>query len=253
MEARILDVLCTPVAGGGRRGRRRPAPAASLSEAAANLGSLCEGLRPAFLWDFPGLHITDSERALAMSKLARSESLDVAVLVLDGDHFLVRRDLLRDSCRRRFPGIVALVDLSREQPSLVPKDRACELLADFAGILLEKTQSPDQELLELSREEAGGLNLTCLAGILLGYPVVYWYGEETGASSSLEHTELVVTSVACRKGAESGSARLFQFSYPRSLHVELSPEVQSWACGLMSSHPNVDIKSEIVVANSLAL
>ena len=155
-------------------------------------------------------------------------SSDYRVLSLGGlDHFILHA---RETIRV-LESPVTFVDITR---SLVDGPKVVEpppLHSDFIARLSSKIAASfavdgDQVI----RVELDGVNGSTIFGVLLGYPVVYWYsvcpdGDESDGTC-LDGREVVV----CKTQWDSMDAvGALSFSYPKCLAGLLEPSIKSWA------------------------
>ena len=80
------------------------------------------------------------------------------------------------------------------------------------------------------RVELNGVNGTTVFGVLLGYPVVYWYSdrseEDDGDGTCLDGREVVVCKIQSNSKDDAGG---LTFSYPKCLSGVLESRIRQWA------------------------
>ena len=75
------------------------------------------------------------------------------------------------------------------------------------------------------------MNRTALYGVLLGYPVVYWYKDVSGAGNCLSMIPLRVTTVTV--SANARNCDIYSFSIPEALFHECKESVNAWCSELI--------------------
>ena len=91
-----------------------------------------------------------------------------------------------------------------------------------------------------------GANGTTIFGLLLGYPVVYWFSEDGGGGTCLDGRDLVVCRVKC--DSEMDDVGGISFSYPECLSGVLEAGVRQWA-----ALRKVTVLTEVVNRDKYAL
>jgi len=87
-------------------------------------------------------------------------------------------------------------------------------------------------MLELSPE----VNHTTVFGLLLGYPVVYWYSNVTSADNCLSQVPLRLFRIlAVDSKADSHSTVIYSFTVPEQLYSHCQSFVDSWQKHLFTS------------------
>jgi len=153
-----------------------------LFETSMALKCTLTGLKTGFLWD---TSLPPSPTAL-LGLQGHCKAAEVLILQLQGDTIVTTREnikrLLKD-LKEAPPVFVGFGNLE-DRPILV--DLTLEESEEVLRAV-EKVAISKEKVLEV---EAEGLNLTCLVGILLGFPVVYNFSDQVG--NPLGNLDLVV-------------------------------------------------------------
>ena len=116
-------------------------------------------------------------------------------------------------------------------------------------------------------EPPATMNRTTLYGVLLGYPVIYWYDDNiAGAASCLSMVPLLVftVTVSMDLNGVASECDIYSFSIPEALQSECQRSVDSWHSQLLfyfnECQQNTTVKlnilrfdSKIVVKPSVCL
>lgn len=209
--------------------------------AAALPGALwtARGYKPAYLWDAS----EPTERAIVECLRQCRAACDgvVRALRLGSDVLLCN---VADTRRRLADWRlgVKFVDVSARLrcPAVLTSAPAGvgDMLASLKEVLERMATSPAESLNETASERisCGVWNLCTAFGVLLGYPVVYWFDGGADAGNCLALEELNVVRVRCarqgdlpvpRTSAEQGD-EVYSFSFPLRLSAELGPHVDAW-------------------------
>lgn len=92
-------------------------------------------------------------------------------------------------------------------------------------------------------------NLCSMFGVLLGFPVVYWFQGGSDAANCLSMEELRVVSVRCSNvpclvqdsKVQVSEHEVYSFSFPVRWEVELSAHVKAWFDKLCSDFPDYQL------------
>ena len=152
---------------------------------------------------------------------------DFRVLSIDNlDFFIIH---VRETLRV-LESPVVFVDVSSTLEGGPKVIEATPLLSALTARLLSKISaaSPGGDG-HVIHADLDGANGTTAFGLLLGYPVVYWFSEEGDDSGGtcLDGRDLVVCKVKCDSAVDSVGG--ISFSYPECLSGVLKPAVRRWA------------------------
>ncbi|XP_030632461.1 UPF0739 protein C1orf74 homolog [Chanos chanos] len=217
--------------------KKRLCPSACV-DLAAQVLAVDAGLKPALLYDTNAaspeqiqLYLDALQTAGRLSKALRTVSIDdnsfVVNPALEVSHM---EDLLKsrslvviDVCpQREKPGVT---DFNSEMEDMVTA--MLEYFKDLNDAGSARNGDLDKELYQ-------SWNLCTLFGVLLGYPVSYWFDQTRGFENCLSMTPLVVTKVWVTWRADTVSHRccLYSFSVPEELWSDAQSQVDRWTQGL---------------------
>lgn len=187
------------------------------------------GSKPGFLWDVN----EPTDRAVTDCLRLCSATGDVRALRLGRDVLLCN---VPETLRRLADAqlVAKFVDVSAKLRSprvlATPPPGVADMLSSLRRQLADAASSPvfcDAAFADVVPAD-GGWNLCTAFGVLLGYPVVYWFDGDADAANCLAMEELNVVRVrgAGRTPAEWDD--VYSFSFPLALGVELKPHVDAW-------------------------
>lgn len=178
----------------------------------AQLLAVVSGLRPAFLWDFCP---TSAEQAAALIASCLSSGLlpaaDLATVLLEGDVYTCEVSVLRSRLTRED---YVLVDASqaRQSPQVACASVRAEFQRQTASLLEQLTSVSSCDTVHLVPEPSW--SLPAAAGLLLGYPVIYWCDIRDGAGEHCLTGEPLKLFTVMVRGHGQKEMSLFSFSVP---------------------------------------
>lgn len=197
------------------------------------------GYKPCYLWDVG----EPTERGVAEClRLCMTDSGkdDVRAFRLGRDDVLVCN--VPETLQRLAEVSFQFVDVSAGLPAPTspasPPEGVLAMLSSLKRRLAEMASTPsccDDQLADLEADREW--NLCTAFGVLLGYPVVYWFegGADAGNCLAMEELNVVrVRSVTATVGRPEGARRMtahddvYSFSFPVVLEGELRPHVDAW-------------------------
>ena len=152
---------------------------------------------------------------------------DFRVLSFDGlDFFIIH---VRETIRV-LESPVTFVDISRtlkDGPKIVD---TAPIPPDLIAHLVSKISASYSGNVEnVIRVELDDVNGTTVFGLMLGYPVVYWYSgyskEDGSAGTCLDGRDVVVCKIQSDSVDDVGG---LTFSYPKCLSDVLEPKIKEW-------------------------
>ena len=192
-----------------------------------NIHSVDSGIKISYLVDCCVLE-TRSAQAFLKDILERG-LIKQSLIIIEIEHcvFISSKDSLMTALDNLLKSPCILVDVSQEQKSP-------QLFSDFQcrDILHSVLQELSPQLMEGTSENINtvhlgdNINRSTVYGLLLGYPVVYWYSDILRAEHCLQMVPLNVVTVTASK--EQSSHIIYSFSYPNSFEEIIRPAVDSW-------------------------
>lgn len=204
----------------------RTVSAVRCREIAVNLYLVCRDRKPCLLWDFCDFLVSGvSELCLDLV------GEQCVILNLDSDYLIFKRAVMVSHLTNLILKPPVFLDVGGDKLNPEPCSKP------IVGTVLESVQ----DLLNVVEKNANsflspgvrpGWNLSTMFGILLGYPVVYWF-PPTQDKNCLSNNDLCVFSVSCQ-GCVS-----FSFSVPLSaLSKPVRSEINSCICKVW---PELDV------------
>lgn len=149
------------------RRRLRAVSAVRCKEIAVNLYLLARDRKPALLWDFCGFSVPGvSELCLDLV------GEQCCILNLDADYLVFKRPVMVGHLTNLLAEPPLFLDVGGDKPNPCSEPTLriiLESVKDLLNIMEKNTNS------FLSPEVGRDWNLSTMFGILLGYPVVYWF------------------------------------------------------------------------------
>lgn len=199
----------------------------NISDISINLIALIVGLKPSVLWDFC---FADVEKLKALLKLAfEEETHKLGIVQVNGDLFVCELAALVRHLKHSVQKPPVIVDVSKENPS------ACLANCGTVNKVQEMTNSVIEQLQELGQSKELAVvelkidlswNITTLYGLLLGFPVLYWFNHLQSSDNCLSCQDLQVHSIEVISDKFSGSPT--SFSVPLSLSSLTEKAVLTW-------------------------
>lgn len=193
------------------------------------------GLKSALLFDSNG---SSSDRVQEyLSSLQSSQLVSKSLLTLDlnGHALIVNPFEVRSNLEQVLRGSgAAVIDVCRslEKPAIADQLRG-ELrstMQDLLSLLRECDRLEEAQKPLCVGEKCEEWNLCTVFGLLLGYPVTYWFDQTHSFENCLSMTPLMVTTATATW--EGGSTRhtccLYSFSVPDVLLKETRSNLDNW-------------------------
>ncbi|XP_075558524.1 UPF0739 protein C1orf74 homolog [Dermacentor variabilis] len=224
--------------------RGAPTPRCRRAVAAALPAALwtARGYKPGYLWDVNEPTESTVADCLRLCRATADSRSDKNLLLVTGDDVRavrLRRDVLLcnvpETLRRLEDASldVKFVDVSaglRSPNALAsPPPSVRGMLSSLKRRLADVAASPGRSDVFVDLEPADGeWNLCTAFGVLLGYPVVYWFEGGADAGNCLAMEELNVVRVRSAPTAAGMEDDVYSFSFPVALDADLRPHVDAW-------------------------
>jgi len=214
-------------------------PLKNISDISINLIALLVGLKPSVLWDFCSVDIEKLTFVLRNAFEARTHEL--SVLEVNGDLFVCELPSLVRHLRQCARNTRVVIDVSKNQsPCLANSDVLNQVTEMTLNVLqqIEKLRElrSTSDQLDVDFSTSGQLdvdfrwNVTTLYGLLLGFPVLYWFNHSESLDNCLSFQDLQVHSLEVSSEEFSGVPT--SFSVPSSLAGDTNRAVLAWKEGL---------------------
>jgi len=199
----------------------------NISDISINLVALKVGLKPSVLWDFCSM---DVEKLKALLTLVfEEETHKLGILQVNGDFFVCELATLVRQLKHSSQNPPVIIDVSKEKTS--PCLANCGILNQVKEMTLsvieqiqELCQTTELTYVELNIDLSW--NITTLYGLLLGFPVLYWFNHLQSSDNCLSHQDLQIHSIQVVSDNFSGSPT--SFSVPLSLASLTEKAVVTW-------------------------
>lgn len=218
----------------------------------ANIAAVDSGIKPSFLFDYAYVMPRVMAKFVEQLYAEGLTSYQLDIISLEDNVLITRieqlRDHLQDAYRADYKKTI-LVDISKHLkcPEILTELDSQRLITscfESLNAALGDLDVPFKVVNLLSDS-----NVTTLFGLLIGYPVVYWYSTESmDAKSCLDMIPLHVVKVFCtmneceqkpENGLDSGivqwrehsmnqSSLIYSWSYPESLRTECEEYAARW-------------------------
>uniref|UniRef100_A0A8C9VFQ5 Zgc:112163 n=1 Tax=Scleropages formosus TaxID=113540 RepID=A0A8C9VFQ5_SCLFO len=237
---------------------------------AAQVQAVDLGLKPALLYDTNCASPDQVRRYLCDLQEAEFVGRELHLLVIDDSVLIVNQKLsimrLEELLLNRTS--VTVVDVGQHQvrPTVVDLDSTGmdkvvqSILGNFRA-LAQSSQFDAPLVRTLDVQLFDGWNLCSLFGLLLGYPVTYWFDPRRDSTNCLGMVPLQVMRASALCAAVSGSDKccLYSFSVPEGLVSETQTARDLWAKRLrnefqrQSAFAGLSVSTETVCLPSVVL
>lgn len=214
--------------------RRKPLSYLKILDLFTNVLAVDLGLKPALLYDTNGSSSEQVQQYLRCLQSSQLVSKSLFTLDLNGNTLIVNQkialfhlnEILHD-------GNVCLVDVSHslKRPELhdLLREEFVNMVQKLQLLIKGFEQHDDREPL-YAGEQCEDWNLCTVFGLLLGYPVTYWFDQNKSYENCLSLTTLMVTAAAATWEMDglSHPTCLFSFSVPADLFHKTQPLLKNW-------------------------
>ncbi|KAM3621741.1 uncharacterized protein V6R79_015376 [Siganus canaliculatus] len=215
------------------------------------------GLKAALLYDTNSASADQVQQYLRSLQSSQLVSKSLLTLNVGGNTLIMNPALVRSIVEQLLPeGKVSVIDVCHllEKPVTTdPLRRELGNMTDGFLLLLrelEKTEEAEKpyDVGEISEE----WNLCTLFGLLLGYPVVYWFDQSKSFENCLSMTPLVVTTASATWQVETTAhtCLLYSFSVPAALLQETQSNLEDWKLRLQERFQKQNVLKDLSVCRS---
>ncbi|XP_042364087.1 UPF0739 protein C1orf74 homolog [Plectropomus leopardus] len=224
---------------------------------AAQVSAVDLGLKPALLYDSNGAGADQVQQYLSSLQSLQLVSKSLLTLDLNGNTLIVNPLTVRSNVERLFrENHVAVIDVCRslEKPAIADPLRA-ELKSTTQQLLLLLRAFDQQEESEKPHrvgDESEHWNLCTVFGLLLGYPVAYWFDQTESFENCLSMTPLTVTTASAtwRTDAAGHTFCLYSFSVPAVLLKAAQSNLENWRLRLQERFQQQNVLTDLRVCQS---
>ncbi|XP_068171189.1 UPF0739 protein C1orf74 homolog [Antennarius striatus] len=226
-------------------------------DVAAQLSAVDLGLKPALLYDINSASADQVQQYLSSLQASQLVSKSLLTLELNGNALIVNPISVQSSVEQFFcDSSVAVIDIchSLEKPAITDPDRG-ELKSmkhDLLLLLRKLTEPMEDDKPQYVGQKSEEWNLCTVFGLLLGYPVTYWFDQTKTFENCLSMTPLVVTTASATWQGDATGHRccLYSFSIPAILLQEFQPKLDKWRHRLQEKINQQDVLKDLTVCQS---
>lgn len=230
---------------------RKSLSAPQSLDLAALVSAVDLGLKPALLYDTNSATSEQVQQYLSSLQSSQLVSKSLLTLDLNGNTLIINPVTVRSNIEQaRHNESMAVVDVchSLEKPTLTDllSGELKSVLEDLL-LLLTNTERP-----LYVGEECEEWNLCTVFGLLLGYPVTYWFNQTKSFENCLSMTPLMVTTAAASWQADAAAHRccLYSFSVPTVLLNETQSKVEDWGLSLREKFEYQNVFKDLAVCQT---
>ncbi|XP_069546756.1 UPF0739 protein C1orf74 homolog [Brachyistius frenatus] len=222
---------------------------------AAQVSAVDLGLKPALLYDSNGACAEQVQQYLSSLQSLQLVSRSLLTLDLNGNGLIVNPVAVSANLERVLhDGGVAVVDVrhSLQKPTIADPRRAA-LESPTRDLLLLLGGSEQEEKLLYVGEKSEDWNLCTVFGLLLGYPVTYWFDQTESFENCLSVTPLmaITASATWRADGAGHRCRLYSFSIPAALRQETRSNLENWKLRLQERFVQQHVLKDLGINQSI--
>ncbi|XP_037535260.1 UPF0739 protein C1orf74 homolog [Nematolebias whitei] len=231
-------------------GRKSLSVSQSL-DLAAQVSAVSLGLKPALLYDSNGASVAQVQQYLSSLQSLQLASESLLILDLNGNSLIVNAGAVRSNMEQ-----VAVVDVchSLDKPAISEAQRR-GLGSVMEGLLqllegFQQLHEPGKPL--CIQEKCEEWNLCTVFGVLLGFPVTYWFDQAESFENCLSMTPLMVVTASAtwQAGGTGHRCRLYSFSVPAALQEETQSELENWRLRLLERFEQQNVLKDLSISRS---
>ncbi|KAM9361893.1 UPF0739 protein C1orf74 homolog [Symphorus nematophorus] len=216
------------------------------------------GLKPALLYDSNSAGADQVQQYLSSLQSAQLVSESLLTLDLNGNTLIVNPVTVRSNVEQLFhDGSTAVINVchSLEKPTITDplREELKSMTHDLQHLLREFEPPKEAEKTpHYVGEKSEDWNLCTVFGLLLGYPVTYWFDQTKSFENCLSMTPLMVTTASATWQVDSASHRclLYSFSIPAALLQETQSNVENWRLCLQERFQQQNVLKDLTVSQS---
>ncbi|XP_076012630.1 UPF0739 protein C1orf74 homolog [Genypterus blacodes] len=233
-------------------GRRKSLSVPPSLDLAAQVLAVDSGVKPALLYDTNGATAEQVQRYLNALQSAQLVSPSLLTLDVCGHALIVNPLAVMSNLEELLRGgSVAVIDVchSLEKPAITDPLRG-ELKIMAQDLLVSLREYPQAEKPLNVSDKCEKWNLCTLFGLLLGYPVTYWFDQNNSSENCLAMTPLMVTTASATWSAGRRCC-LYSFSIPAVLHKDTESNMEQWNLRLQEKFQHQTVLKDLNVCQSM--
>lgn len=192
------------------------------------------GLKPALLYDYNCCNSEQVQQYLSSLQSLQLVSKSLFTLDLNGNTLIINQQIALIHINEILSGVnVGIVDVSHslKMPALFDQSREefINMVQKLQLLIKGFEQHDDCKPLYVG-EQCEDWNLCTIFGLLLGYPVTYWFDQRKSYENCLTMTTLIVTTASATWMMKDGNytSCLYSFSVPEDLFHKTQPLLKNW-------------------------
>lgn len=258
----IYSAMCTlePFIAASRKclstGRKSLADSQSL-DLAVQVSAIDLGIKPALLYDSNSASADQVQLYLSYLQSAQLVSKTLLILDLNGNTLIVNPVSVRSNVEKMlYDSHVTVIDVCHqlEKPAIIDptSSEVRRVIHDLLPFLKGLEQPSQAEKLHFFGEKSMEWNMCTVFGLLLGYPVTYWFDQTKSFENCLSMTPLVVTTASATLQGDYTGHRccLYSFSVPGVVFKETQPILENWKLCLQKKFNQQSILKDLKVCQS---
>lgn len=226
---------------------------------AAHVSAVDLGLKPALLYDSNGACAEQVQQYLSSLQSLQLVSKSLVTLDLNGDSLIVNPVTVRLNLEQVLcdNSSVAVIDVchSLEKPAISTPLRGelKSMIQDLLLLLGEFQQLKEAEKVLYVGEKSEEWNLCTVFGLLLGYPITYWFDHAKSFENCLSMTPLMVVTASATWQSDTAGHRsyLYSFSIPVALHEETKTNLENWKLCLQERFKRQHVLQDLTISHSI--
>ena len=228
----------------------------TIKNLALNVYLVLVGLKPAYLLDQnPFGSKDDIETKLTLldrlvhdiSIKFTSKSLLCAISIREEDIIIINTEFVLSNLD---DNNTLLVDISSDlkEPRVLTDQAAMTFINQMVSSTIMQLKSKTQTCSFQLQTEATW-NISTLFGILLNYPVVYYYSDFSDCTNCLGHVDLCSHKLLLQLDDQTDPKLIYSFTYPVKLREMCADKTEMWTQKLMQQFPSFRFTLETTTVN----
>uniref|UniRef100_A0A1A7WTB8 Chromosome 1 open reading frame 74 n=1 Tax=Iconisemion striatum TaxID=60296 RepID=A0A1A7WTB8_9TELE len=222
---------------------------------AAQVLAVEAGLKPALLYDSNGASAAQVQQYLSSLQSLHLVSESLLTLDLNGNSLIVNTGAVRSNLERvLYEDNVAVIDVrhSLDKPAVSSLQRGeMKSVIEDLLLLLERRKEAEKHLCVGEKYEEW--NLCTVFGVLLGFPITYWFDQTESFENCLSMTPLMVITASVSWQADGPNHRccLYSFSLPAALQEETRSKMEDWELHLRERFKQQHILKDLSISQAV--
>ncbi|XP_068450663.1 UPF0739 protein C1orf74 homolog [Clinocottus analis] len=224
---------------------------------AAQVSAVDLGLKPSLLYDSNGVGADQVQQYLSSLQSSQLVSKSLFTLDLNGNTLIVNTLTVQSDVEQLLhDNNVAVIDVchSLEKPTIADllRGEIKSMTEDLLLLLRGLKELKDAEKPHFVGEKSDDWNLCTVFGLLLGFPVTYWFDQTKSFENCLSMTPLIVTTASATWQTDSASHRccLYSFSFPAVLLDAVQSNLEDWRLRLQERFKQQNVLKDLTFCQS---